>query len=492
MDSRSQHQGCSRCSELHDTVKQQEEKLAQQQEYLAEQQKRIERLEAELAKAKKNSRNSSKPPSGDIVNPPKKKSKGKGGKKRKIGGQPGHQRHERALFSPEELDDHWIWWYDGCPCCGGKLNDIKVDEPRSIQQVELAALPPLHITQHDAHAQQCTTCDKIFVPQFPDELRKAGLVGPRLTALVGFFKGACHMSFSCIRKYLRDVVGVTISRGMLRKLVGKVTASLEDPYEALLAMLPTEDRLNVDETGHKENGKRLWTWCFRAYLYTVYKISPSRGSDVLMEVLGAEFDGVLGCDYFSAYRKYMRLNHNVLLQFCLAHFIRDVKFLAQHPNKKNQAHGKRLLDDLRKLFRIIHRRHGYASPETFRRSLEAAQRDLVWDATMESPHTREAKALEERFYQHTESYFRFITEPNVEPTNNLAEHAMRFVAIHRRITQGTRSEEGRQWCERIWTVIHTCGQQRRSVFEFLCQAVEAHFKSQPAPSLEPPTAPDTS
>jgi hypothetical protein len=182
----------------------------------------------------------------------------------------------------------------------------------------------------------------------------------------------------------------------------------------------------------------------------------------------------------------------VLLQFCLAHFIRDVKFLAQHPNKKNQAHGKRLLDDLRKLFRIIHRRHGYASPETFRRSLEAAQRDLVWDATMESPHTREAKALEERFYQHTESYFRFITEPNVEPTNNLAEHAMRFVAIHRRITQGTRSEEGRQWCERIWTVIHTCGQQRRSVFEFLCQAVEAHFKSQPAPSLEPPTAPDTS
>ena len=84
-----------------------------------------------------------------------------------------------------------------------------------------------------------------------------------------------------------------ISRGMLRKLVGKVTESLADPYEALCAILPTEDRLNVDETGHKENGQRLWTWCFRAYLYTVYKISPSRGSEVLVATLGKEFNGIL-------------------------------------------------------------------------------------------------------------------------------------------------------------------------------------------------------
>ena len=62
-------------------------------------------------------------------------------------------------------------------------------------------------------------------------------------------------------------------------------------------------------------------------MYTVFKISPSRGSKVLVEVLGEEFNGVLGCDYFSAYRKFMK-DFDVLLQFCLAHFIRDVKFLA--------------------------------------------------------------------------------------------------------------------------------------------------------------------
>jgi transposase len=285
------------------------------------------------------------------------------------------------------------------------------------------------------------------------------------------------------------VIGVRISRGMLRKLVGKVSASLLEPYEALLAMLPREDRLNVDETGHKENGKRLWTWCFRAYLYTVYKISPSRGSDVLLDVLGKEFNGVLGCDYFSAYRKYMRLNENVLVQFCLSHLIRDVKFLVSHPDKRNQKHGKRLVEDLRKLFGVIHRRDEYASEATFRRALESAEGDLVWDATVESPHTREALALEERFYLHTESYFRFIAEPNVEPTNNLAEQAIRFVAIHRRLTQGTRSEDGRRWCERIFTVVQTCGQQGRSVFEFLCAAVTAYFRCESAPSLLPDSVP---
>jgi hypothetical protein len=64
--------------------------------------------------------------------------------------------------------------------------------------------------------------------------------------------------------------------------------------------------VNADETGHKRNGQRMWTWCFRAELYTLFKIEPSRSADVLVKVLSAEFDGVLGCDFFSAYRRYMR------------------------------------------------------------------------------------------------------------------------------------------------------------------------------------------
>ena len=82
--------------------------------------------------------------------------------------------------------------------------------------------------------------------------------------------------------------------------------------------------------GTRKTAQKFWTWCFRAELYTLFRIDRSRGSKVLVEVLGEEFNGVLGCDYFSAYRKYMR-EFDVLVQFCMAHLIRDVKFLLTLP-----------------------------------------------------------------------------------------------------------------------------------------------------------------
>ena len=184
-------------------------------------------------------------------------------------------------------------------------------------------------------------------------------------------KGVCHASFSTIRKFLRDVVGVNVSRGYLAKLIAKVSQSLAGAYGELFERLPGEASLNVDETGHKENREKFWTWCFRAQLYTLFRIDKSRGSKVLVEVLGTEFNGVLGCDYFSAYRKYMR-KFDVLVQFCMAHLIRDVKFLLTLPGREDQAYGQRLRDALRELFAVIHRREKMTAAG-FQQALEAAR-----------------------------------------------------------------------------------------------------------------------
>lgn len=449
---------------------------------------RLAELEAKLARAKKHSGNSSKPPSSDITKPPKPKDAKRQAGARKIGGQPGHPRHQRPPFPEDEVDFFWEYRLSACPCCSGGLVDLDAP-PRSHQQVEVIDRP-FRVEQHDCPAQWCPHCERVHYATLPEELRKAGLAGPRLTALVGFLKGGCHMSFSAIRKFFRDVVGVRISRGMLAKLVQKVSQSLAEPYEEMLDALAREAVLNVDETGHKENGSRFWTWCFRAATYTVFKIDPSRGSEVLLDVLGQEFDGLLGCDYFSAYRKYMRLDTNVRLQFCLAHLIRDVKFLAGHPDARNRQYGEALLGLLRKLFHTIHRRAEYASPTSYRAVLKGICNNLCYEATVAMPDTREAYNLAERFYQHCESYFRFITDPEIEPTNNLAEQAIRFVAIHRRLTQGTRSETGRQWFQRMASLVVTCRQQGRSLFDYLCHSVTNLFAGQPAPSLLP--AGDTS
>ena len=460
--------------------------VAELQAQLAAKDRRIAELEIQLARARKTSRNSSKPPSSDIVKPPVRRHADGSPAKCRRGGQPGHPRHERPAFSDDEIDRLMDYRVDTCPCCGEQLvAPAGGDAVEVFEQVELPARP-LEVTRHRRHAGWCAACGRSVVPPWPPGLVEAGLVGPRLTALIAFLKGACGLSLSALRRFLRDVCQVRVSKGFLAKLLNRVSGALAAPYEELLASLPDEPLVNVDETGHRDGGRRYWTWVFRAGLYALYRISPSRGSDVLLDVLGADFAGLLGCDYFSAYRKFARLNENVRLQFCLAHFIRDVKFLAEHPDPRNRAHAERLLTRLRRLFETIHRRDEYPTAAGFRTALARVRNELIYAATLDSPHTADSLKLEERFYRDADAYFRFIAEPAIDPTNNAAEQILRFVAVQRRLTQGTRSEAGRRWSERIWTVVGTCDVQDRSVFQFLVEIIDAHVNHRSAPSLLPP------
>jgi transposase len=439
----------------------------------------VRQLQEELARLRKDSSTSSKPPSSDLVKPPRLPPPPEQAQ-RSIGGQPGHPRHQRPLLPPAQLNGgahtHRL---DGCPTCGHALQAVATPA-RVVQQIEVLQLP-LSIAEHRALPGWCPHCHKLHYAPLPAVVAQGGLAGPRLTALIAYLKGACHASYSTVRKFLRDVAGVSISRGQLAKIIAKVSQALDGPYQELLDRLPAEARLNADETGHRDGGDRWWTWCFRAGLYTLFKIDPTRSGDVLLEVLGDEFNGVLGCDYFSAYRRYMR-ECNAVVQFCLAHLIRDVKFLTTLPDGRDRAYGERLREALRALFAVIHRR-GELGPRVFQRQLEAARDAVWWRATTDVPPTPHGQNMAERFAKHGEAYFEFVTTPGVEPTNNLAEQAIRFVVIDRHVTQGTRGETGRRWCERIWTVIATCAQQGRSVFEYLSGAVAAFFQQTAVPSL---------
>ena len=297
----------------------------------------VARLKEQLAAARKDSSTLSKAPSSDIVKPPK-PAPPEGQQRRRIGGQPGHPKHERAAFPPELINgdslDHRL---DLCPGCGHDLEPMPTIMPRVIQQVDINDVP-LVIQEHRGHPGWCSHCQKVYEAPLPIGIERGGLVGPRLTTVIAYLKGVCHASFSTVRKFVRDVLRLTISRGQLANIIAKVSQALEQPYQELLESLPDQKWLNVDETGHKQNRLRQWTWCFRAGLYTLFKIDPTRSADVLIEVLGAEFNGVLGCDYFSAYRRYLR-EFDVSLQFCLAHLIRDVKFLTTLPDARDRMYG---------------------------------------------------------------------------------------------------------------------------------------------------------
>jgi len=245
---------CPNCKRLAGQVARQELEIADLKAQLAAAIQRIVQLEQQLAAARKNSSTSSKPPSSDIVKP--KKPRGKDGKKRKRGGQPGHKRHDRPEFPPEMINEFFCYTLDSCPDCGGELLFSRKADPRVVQQAELIE-NPLAITEHQMLAYWCPHCRKVHYAPMPETVAKAGLFGPRLTTLVAFMKGVCHALFSTIRKFFRDVAGIKVSRGYLAKLIAKVTDWLTPAYEELLARLASEAFLNVDETGHKENAKKF-------------------------------------------------------------------------------------------------------------------------------------------------------------------------------------------------------------------------------------------
>ena len=202
---------------------------------------------------------------------------------------------------------------------------------------------------------------------------------------------------------------------------------------------------------------------------------------MLKAILTETFGGVIGSGYFSAYLKYMS-DCQVLVQFCWAHLIREIRFLAEHRARSLRGWGQKLLQWIKKLFVTWHR-SDEMTEAGFVRSMHRIRRGFL-KVIRRAPSRAEAQTLSDRFRgQKADNYFRFLTVPGIEPTNNQTEQAIRHIVIDRHITQGTRGSCGQRWSERVWTMIATCRQQNRGVFQFFCNAINAHFQQEAVPSL---------
>ena len=433
----------------------------------------IKLLEEKIARLQKNSNNSSKPPSSDIVKP-KKVLRKVARKKRKRGGQYGHRKFSRRPFEPEQVDEIVEYEFKDKDVEGLKA----LDQWLIIQQIQLPE-KMYKVIEHRARKYLDPVTGKVHIAPMPDEIRKGGLLGADITASVAFMKGGCHMSYTTIQQFFKEVMHLDISRGLLSKATQKASQSLASAYNQLAQRLPEQSYLGIDETGHKDNGDKHWTWCFQTPEYSLFHIDKSRGSGVLFDLLGEKFDGIIGCDYWGAYRKFARLT-NATVQYCMAHLIREVRFLAEHSIKKLSHWGNELLDWLKKLFDTLHRSDQMTANGFARRMKQIKQGFL--SRMRRPPNHRLAKKLSKRFRgKSAETYFRFLTEPCVEPTNNASERQIRHTVIDRRITQGTRGQAGMRWCERIWTTIATCKKQKQNVFDFIHQSLLAHWTNKNYP-----------
>jgi transposase len=434
------------------------------------------KLAEQVAKLSKNSSNSSKPPSSDIVKPPK--GKDSNGPRRQ-GGQRGHPGVNRHPFSSDRVDQA-VDVHAGACDCGHSGSDEAIDQARIHQVAELRE-NPIIVTEYRLHGFVCPQCGRMVWAELPAGVIEGQLFGPRLQALIGYMKGSLHASYSGLEAFCRDVLNIEVARSHLCNTIARVSAALAKPYEEVQKYIPTEPVLNIDESGWKDKGARYWIWVFCASLISFFCIDKSRSSKVLEEILGKTYSGTIVSDFFSAYVKYA----NALQQFCLAHLIRDIKFLTTLPDESDKRFGQCLLIEFKRLFHFWHEREKIPKDRFDRVMFRIKERVLRLAESYASGERSKSRTLARRFVKHREGIFRFLFDPTVPPTNNAGEQTIRDCVIDRRITQGSRSLMGRQWNARIWTVLGTCRKQHRSAWQFLQDALSAHHFQTPTPSLLP-------
>lgn len=431
---------------------------------------RIAELEAKL---NQNSTNSSKPPSSDppsVKLPPPKTPTGK-----KRGGQPGHARAQRPLI------DHANFTVDCVPeTCRQCEQPLTGTDPQPLrhQVIELPPVVPI-VTEYRQHRLACPCCGTQTCGELPAEIQ--GQDGPRLQAACALLTGAYRLSKSKTAQLLGDLFGIPICKAQVCATEASVGEQLV-PVTAELVQAARQAPANIDETSM---GKKRWLWAMVTATCTVYQIVLGRNREEFHKLIGATYTCVVTSD---RYKVYMHLPHD-RHQFCWAHLRRDFQAMIDRKNA-----GSRIGDELLKLsdtmfgwwqkvrdgtmtrVQLGNKLHNEREFRIqFRSVLERGQ------ACGCAKTAATCKELREREL----SLYVFAFNEGVEPTNNAAERAVRHGVIWRKQSHGPKSEAGALYMANIWSVVETCRQQKRNVWEYLTRCVQAMHANEPLPSLLP-------
>lgn len=456
-------------------------------EELAEKDKQIADLERQLAARKQNSRNSSKPPSSDgLAGDSRLRGRKRGAKPsgRRPGGQPGHPGSHRPQVPPERVNEVHIVLPEQCGHCGHSLGRRleEVQTSGNVQRQQVVEVPAIaaRVIEYQCHRVTCPSCRKTTRAALPEQARRQ--TGPRLTALVAYLTVTCRMPRRVVETLLEQVLDTPVSVGNAQTCWEEASEAVADPCQQLERQLRKEPVLNVDETGWRTSGEKRYLWAFVASGFVLFTIAGTRGSELLIRLLGAVFEGILCSDRFSGYLKY----HPGKAQFCWAHLKRNI--LGVLDFTKQTASEQFCRDALAAhagLFRLWHKfRSGLIDrPQLRQRSVRLQKRLFVLaESHLDSPD-RQVRNLARALFEHSERLFTFLEYDGVEPTNNSAERALRTGVQWRKISFGTRSAAGEQATARLLSVAQTCRLHGRDPLQYLATAISSHRLHQAVPAL---------
>jgi transposase len=428
------------------------------------------------ARLNRNSQNSSKPPSTDP--PGVRPSPGKHDKKwRKRGGQPGHQR--RLPSEPEHIDHVKQYRPSTCKHCQTDLAKGRLTGTVLNHHVyELPESRPI-VTDHQCLDVECPKCGLVTSAELPPEVPR-GNYGPSVQAMTALLRGELRQSVRQTSSVMTKLMHVPLSTGMVAKTQDQVSRALAAPYQQMLAYVQRSDLIHADETGWREDKKKAWLWVAVAGIVTLFLVHPKRSAKAAKTLIGEKFKGILNSDRWVSYNWIDTARR----QLCWSHLKRDFKsFLDYGLNEKRL--GERLLAQRRKLFRHWQRiRDGTMSRAEFQLVTKPVQRKVV--SLLEEGtglSSRKVTGMCREILKLKAALFTFVEIEGVEPTNNVAERAIRFAVLMRKGCFGSDSARGSRFIERFLTVRATLRSQQRDLYTYLKDACTAALHGTAPPSL---------
>jgi transposase len=367
----------------------------------------------------------------------------------------------------------------GCPDCGGHLQAIHKHE-QFVTDIPVVEVKTTHFVTYSGY---CTSCHKRVRSQHPEQTSQATgaagvMVGPRAKALAADLKHRLGVSYGKVSEVLNDAFGLQVSRSGWCQADQKLARTARPVYAELLDAIRECSVVNADETGWRIGTLSAWLWVFTHRDITVYTIRANRSSDVVLDILGNHFSGILTSDGHLAYDD--RRLKDWLKQKCLSHLLKDLKEMNE--TKTGRAlHFARQATSLLQAALALKREKASLSSRTFSqraRQLESRLDTLIAQSRRFSDpdNARFAKRLR----KHRPHLLRFLYVDDLEPTNNLAERMLRPAVITRKTNGCNRSQDGAAAHSILSSVLVTCHQQSIPVLDYLVQLQQ--FGSTP-PSL---------
>lgn len=411
-----------------------------------------ERLQQQLT-GSRNSHNSSQPPSRDQkTNQPEDKPQ------KKHGPPFGHQKYSRPLVeNPDQVIQVPV---TECEQCHEDLSDVAPDDFEPRQLTELPAVKPLVIETRQ-HLVTCPHCLTLNRGTLPAGLGAERFFGPHLEATVVLYKQTQHLSYERVVEVMRNLHGVNLSEGAVATMLKRAGEKAAPIAEAIKEEVIKGEVIRSDETSARVKARNHWQWVFLSENGVYHKIVPTRSAAEITAVMGELAAKIWVSDCFSAQLKAPA----EIFQLCLAHQLRDLQKVIDASPEELWAQATH------KLFQeAIHLRNRFYCDEMTLTGFlrRATQIENQLDRLLAESLTNEAaQKLQNRFFKHRDKLLTFLHYPDVPPTNHEAEQALRGSVIHRKVTNGFRSQWGAKTYAALQTIIATAKQKGGHVFQTL-------------------------